>query len=261
MHSPVIPAVLLALFIPSLPAQESPAKPGEPEAAEENGYEVPAEGSLQWKPLLLQNGLFLASQHAFRFGTQEKTRAQFGGPFLKDYVNSLKGFSGWDDGDEWLANYLGHPLQGSVYGHTYLQNHSREKYIPVNFKSRDYWQSRFKSMAWMAVASTHYELGPFGEAAFGNVGLSPGTKGAVDLVITPTLGLATLVVEDFADAKIVMPIERHIQNRFVRLTVRSLFNPARSMANLLRFKVPWHRDTRAGVGFQTNAFPGSGRPR
>lgn len=259
MSSVLIPAVLLALFLPLLPAQESPELPDEPAAPRENGYEVPAEGSLQWKPLLLQNGLFLASQHTFRFGTQEKTRAQFRGPFFKDYINSLKGFSGWDDGDEWVANYLGHPLQGSVYGHTYLQNHTREKYIPVNFKSKDYWQSRFKSMAWMAAASTHYEMGPFGEAAFGNVGLTPGTKGAVDLVVTPTLGLATLVVEDFADAKIIMPIERHIHNRYVRLTVRSLLNPARSMANLLRFKVPWHRDTRAGVGFQSDAFPGSGR--
>ena len=225
------------------------------------GYEVPDEGRLEWKPLLWQNGLFLASQHAFRFGTQDGTRSMFRGPFVKDYFNSLKGFSGWDDGDEWLANYLGHPLQGSVYGHTYLQNHTREKFIPVDFKSKDYWQSRFKSMAWMATASTQYELGPLGEAAFGNVGLKPGTKGAVDLVITPTVGLATLLAEDFADARLILPIERRIQNRFVRLTVRSLFNPARSMANLLRMKVPWHRDTRAGVGFRSNAFPRQERRR
>jgi hypothetical protein len=129
---------------------------------------------------------------------------------------------------------------------TYLNNHTREKYIPVDFKSKDYWQSRFKSMGWMAAASTHYELGPLGEAAFGNVGLEPGTKGAVDLVITPTLGLATLVVEDFADAKLIMPIERTFTTATSAWTVRSLLNPSRSMANLLSFKVPWHR-TRARV--------------
>jgi hypothetical protein len=225
-----------------------------------NGYEVPAEGSLQWKPLLLQNGLFLGLQHGYRFATQEKTRSNIRGPFFRDYIDSIKGFSGWDDGDEWVANYLGHPMQGSVYGFTYLNNHTREKFIPTDFKSKDYWKSRFKSMAWMTAASTHYELGPLGEAAFGNVGLEPGTKGAVDLVITPTLGLATLVVEDFADAKLIMPIERRIHNRYFRLVVRSLFNPSRSMANLLSFKVPWHRNTRAGVGFQSDAFPRRGQP-
>lgn len=225
-----------------------------------SGYEVPDEGKLLWKPLLLQNGLFLGIQHGYRFATQEKTRNNIRGPFFRDYADSLQGFSGWHDGDEWVANYLGHPLQGAVYGFTYLHNHTREKFIPVDLKAKDYWQSRFKSMAWMAVASTHYELGPLGEAAFGNVGLEPGTKGAVDLVITPTLGLATLVVEDLADAKLIMPLERRIRNRYFRLVVRSLFNPSRSMANLLSFKVPWHRDTRAGVGFRSDAFPAGRRP-
>lgn len=239
----------LALLCPALRAEEG-SKP--PEAS---GYEVPAEGSLQWKPLLLQNGLFLGAQHGFRFATQDKTRAQFRGPFVKDYFNSLKGFSGWHDSDEWLANYLGHPLQGSVYGHTYLNNHTREKFIPVDFRSKDYWQSRFKGMAWSAVASTQYELGPLGEAAWGNVGLKPGTKGAVDLVITPTVGMATLLVEDFADAKLIMPIERRVHNRVVRMVLRSLLNPSRSMANLLALKVPWHRNTRAGIGYKSDAFP------
>lgn len=273
---------LLALSVLSAPILPAYDEPGSPEKVEEavasenpkhngdsasnlrpsprTGYEVPAEGSLQWKPLLLQNGLFLGLQHGYRFGTQEKTRRNIRGPFVRDYLDSIKGFSGWHDGDEWVANYLGHPLQGAVYGFTYLNNHTREKYIPTDFKSKDYWQSRFKSMAWMTVASTHYELGPLGEAAFGNVGLEPGTKGAVDLVITPALGLATLVVEDFADARLIIPLERRIHNRYIRMVIRSLFNPSRSMANLLSFKVPWHRTTRAGVGFQTDAFPRNGRP-
>jgi hypothetical protein len=239
---------------------ESTAGASSSEAGERNGYEVPEEGHLEWKPLLLQNGLFLALQHGYRFGTQEKTRRNIRGPFFRDYADSLKGFSGWHDGDEWVANYLGHPLQGAVYGFTYLNNHTRERYIPVDFKSKDYWRSRFKSMGWMAVASTHYELGPLGEAAFGNVGLEPGTKGAVDLVVTPTLGLATLVVEDFADSRLIMPLERRIQNRYIRLVLRSLLNPSRSMANLLSFKVPWYRSTRAGVGFRPDAFARHGRP-
>ena len=227
----------------------------QPRAAAPRGFEVPAEGSLQWKPLLLQNALFLGTQHTFRIATQEETRGNLRGPFIRDYFKSINGFEGWHDGDSWLANYVGHPMQGAVYGYTYLQNHTREKFLPVDFHSRDYWKSRFKAMAWMTVASTHYELGPLGEAAFGNTGLRPGTKGAVDLVITPTLGLSLLIVEDFLDDRVVVPLERRIHNKFLRLFLRSALNPDRAMANLLRFKVPWHRDTRAGVGFQSDAFP------
>ena len=195
------------------------------------------------------------TQHTFRIATQEETRGNLRGPFIRDYFKSINGFEGWHDGDSWLANYVGHPMQGAVYGYTYLQNHTREKFLPVDFHSRDYWKSRFKAMAWMTVASTHYELGPLGEAAFGNTGLRPGTKGAVDLVITPTLGLSLLIVEDFLDDRVVVPLERRIHNKFLRLFLRSALNPDRAMANLLRFKVPWHRDTRAGVGFQSDAFP------
>lgn len=250
---------LILLCASCLPAcAESPEE--ETPAAPRTGFEVPAEGSLQWKPLLLQNGLFLGLQHGFRFATQEETRGNLRGPFLKDYFKSVSGLQGWDDGDSWLANYVGHPMQGAVYGHTYLQNHTREKFLPVDFRSADYWKSRSKAMAWMAVASTHYEIGPFGEAAFGNVGKREGTKGAVDLVITPTMGFALLVVEDFLDDRVVLPIERRVHNKFLRLFIRSALNPDRAMANLLRFKVPWHRDTRAGVGFHSNAFPRNGRP-
>jgi hypothetical protein len=284
-------SVLTLVFTAPLPAQDEPPalepslttepSPASPEAREpdeeENGhsgghrahalrpsprnqYEVPAEGHLEWKPLLWQNGLFLAAQHSFRFATQEETRGNLRGPFFRDYFRSINGFQGWDDGDSWLANFVGHPMQGAVYGYTYLQNHTREKYLPVDFKSGDYWRSRMKAMAWMAVASTHYEIGPLGEAAFGNTGKREGTKGAVDLVITPTMGAGLMIIEDFLDDRIVIPLERRLQNRYLRLFIRSALNPDRAMANLLRFKVPWHRDTRAGVGFQSDAFPRGGRP-
>lgn len=255
---PRVPAV-------SVEAGEGSGKDARSEGASSNsagqrrGFEAPAEGKLQWKPLLLQNGLFLGLQHGFRFATQEETRGNLRGPFIRDYIDSVKGFSGWDDGDSWLANYVGHPMQGAVYGFTYLQNHTREKFVAVDFSSSDYWKSRFKSMAWMTVASTHYEIGPLGEAAFGNVGKRAGTKGAVDMVVTPTMGLALLVVEDFLDDRVVIPLERLVPNKYFRLFIRSALNPDRAMANLLRLKVPWHRDTRAGVGFRSDAFPRKGR--
>lgn len=249
----IVPAVfaLILLFQPlRLHAQESQEGP--------YVYEVPKEGRLDWGGLLQQNALFLGVQQGFRAGFQQGTRDELKGAYFRDYFKSINGFRGWDDGDAFIANYVAHPLQGATYGYTYLHNHAREKYIPVDFSSGDYWRSRMKALAWSAVASTHYELSPLGDPGIGNVGMAPGTKGAVDLVVTPTAGLAVLLAEDYLDSTVVTPFERRFHNRWARMMVRSFLNPSRSMANLLRFKVPWHRDTRAGIGFSNDAFPRGG---
>jgi hypothetical protein len=39
-------------------------------------------------------------------------------------------------------------------------------------------------------------------------------------------------------------IEEHVQNRFVINSTRILTNPPQSVANLVRFRSPWFRDTR-----------------
>ena len=59
--------------------------------------------------------LFLI-QHAFRLTTESGTRADLKGPFFKDYFKALKSLRGWNDGDPFLVNYIGHPMQGSVLG-------------------------------------------------------------------------------------------------------------------------------------------------
>jgi hypothetical protein len=90
-------------------------------------------------------------------------------------------------------------------------------------------------------------LGPLSEASIGNVGQKKGTAGAVDLVVTPTAGMGWTVTEDMLDKYVILRLERRSQNRGVRAVSRSLLNPSRSFANLMRGKAPWHRDTRGGV--------------
>ena len=106
-----------------------------------------------------------------------------------------------------------------------------------------------KALAWSAAYSTQYELGPLGEAAWGNVGKTRGTKGTVDLVITPTLGFSLLLVEDIIDRHIIWPIEKRTNNRWAKRLLRSGLNVDRAFANLLRFKLPWYRDSRPPVVF------------
>jgi hypothetical protein len=174
---------------------------------------------------------------------QAKTRRELKGPFFRDYVRSVKGLKGWGDGDDFATNYLGHPAMGSVSGYIQIHNDPTGVRQQISW-SKAYWKSRFKALGWSTAFSTQFELGLFSEATIGNVGKKPGTAGFVDLIVTPTLGTATIVLEDAADAYIVKRIERRTSNTNVVVLARSLLNPTRSVANLLRFQKPWHRDRR-----------------
>jgi hypothetical protein len=111
-------------------------------------------------------------------------------------------------------------------------------------KDPAYWKSRLKAMGWAAAYSLQFELGPAGEAAIGNVGLRPGTMGAVDLVITPLGGFGIMVLEDFLDRHVIRKLEAGTSSRNARGFYRIALNPARSLANFLRLRHTYHRDSR-----------------
>lgn len=205
------------------------------------------EDDFHWRPALLQSSLFLGVQHGFRMATEPGTRADLKGPFFADWGRALKGIRGWRDGDPFYVNYVGHPMMGAVSGFIYVQNDPRSRVAP--FGTETYWQSRLRAMVWSAAYSTVFEVGPASEASLGNVGLREGTAGAVDFVVTPIAGTGLLVLEDAVDRHVIRKLEAQWDNRVYRIFVRSLLNPDRSMANLLRFKVPWHRDNRMGVNY------------
>ena len=194
-----------------------------------------------WGPAIKQSLLFLAVQHGYAM-TQPKTRRHLRGPFLKDYFGSLANLNGWDDGGRFFTNYIAHPMQGSLTG--FIQIHNDPKGMKQEFgRSKSYWKSRLKAAAWSAAWSTQFELGPISQASIGNVGKSRKLT-YEDLVITPTAGVALLVTEDAMDRYVVRWVEGKTNKLYVRIPIRMLLNPTRSLANLLRFKKPWHRDTR-----------------
>jgi hypothetical protein len=106
-----------------------------------------------------------------------------------------------------------------------------------------YWNSRLRAMGWAAFYSTQFELGPVSEATIGHVGKKRGTAGAVDLVMTPIGGFGWIVSEDAVDKHLIRKLEEGRSDALKR-TVRIFFNPNRSVANVLRLKKPWYRDTR-----------------
>ncbi|MFN7931605.1 MAG: hypothetical protein U0Y68_27475, partial [Blastocatellia bacterium] len=176
------------------------------------------------------------------------TRDELRGPFFKDWFQSVRNTRGWRDGDPFLVNYIGHPMQGAVTGYMFV--HNDPKYIREEMAwKKSYFKSRLRAMLFSTVYSTQFELGPLSEASLGNVGLhpshtSPHPSAFVDLVITPTLGTMWMMGEDALDRFLVKRIENRVENRVVRLLLRGFLSPSHSFANVLRGKYPWHRDGR-----------------
>jgi hypothetical protein len=207
---------------------------------------------IAWKPLLLQSKLFNVIEHSYRLTTEAQSRASLRGPFWRDYAQSVRGLGGWHDDDDFLTNYIGHPMQGSVSGFLLIQNDPGGRRLEFS-KHGAYWRSRLKGMAWSAIYSTQFELGPAGEAAIGNLGGpdAPHAMGYVDLVVTPTGGFVWQVGEDAIDRYIIRWLEKKTDAKLAKAVIRGALNPTRSFANILRFRVPWHRDTRGGVSVPT----------
>ncbi len=139
-------------------------------------------------------------------------------PFWHDYLASTQHFyfNQWGDGDDFIVNYIGHPLEGAVTGYIQIVNDPKGRDLTFG-KSRSYWTSRLRALAWAAVYSANFEAGPIlSEAALGNEGgyfYKPGcdpylscakasnkpitnNTGWVDFTITPVVGLGWIILED-----------------------------------------------------------------
>lgn len=202
-----------------------------------------------WGGALKQAGLFLGIQHSFRIATERGTREELAGRFWKDYAASVEGLHGWGDGDPFIVNDVAHPFEGAVAGFIEVQNDPGYRRAEFG-RSEAYWRSRFRAMAFAAAFSTQFEIGPLSEASIGNVGKphrpSSGS-GACDLVVTPVAGFGVMLAEDALDRYVTKRVDTITENRVVRLLTRSVLNPNRSFANLMRGRWPWYRDDRNGV--------------
>jgi hypothetical protein len=219
---------------------------------------------IHWGPILKQSLGFLVFEHAFRLANDRYARHLFWHkPLWGDYVDSLQHFDmgRWGDGDDFLVNYIGHPLQGAVSGNIFIQNdpHGRSERFG---KSGAYWKSRFRAMLFAAAYSAYFEAGPLlSEAALGNEGgytyvpkcglapcsipgrkLKPPTNntGWVDFVVTPTVGMGWIVLEDAIEAKVVDPLAGDSTALKWKI-LRGSLAPSHSMANFFQGKLPWYR--------------------
>jgi len=226
----------LLLAAPPLVAEEPP------DAIQGPAFTTAAGGSTDWAQLI-GNSLRLATlEHTTRLMLQPGTRRALSGPFIADYVRSVRRPEGWNDGNGWAVNYIGHPIHGAAAGFVWIAA-QRDKPVPLQ-NSRAFWSSRGEAALWAAAYSIQFELGPFSEASIGNVGMHPGTTGWVDHVMTPVGAFVFMVLEDWVDHKLIVRIERATDNTFLRAAARIALNPSRSMSAMARGQMPWTRADR-----------------
>lgn len=218
-----------------------------------------------WRRALGESFAFLTIQHSVLVESGDKKYIYDGVPFnhfWRDYKTSLQSWleAGWDDGDPFLDNYIGHPIQGALTGYIQVQNDPEGRRLEFE-NTRRYWKSRLKAMAWNFAYSTQWEIGPLGEMTVEKYGAFNATgewwlhnghyvngEGQVDLVITPIGGLGWMVMEDYLDHKLVRAVESRTEKRWVIDVVRCGLNPIRSGANILHWKRPWWRESRDAAG-------------
>jgi hypothetical protein len=201
---------------------------------------------VDWGHLVGQSLFFMSFENAFRCATEKGTRDAFSTPFFRGYLNSVGNLHGWSDGDPFIVNYVGHPMQGAVSGYLWTQND--RAYRDIQFgQNRRYWKGKLRGGAYSYLYSVLFEIGPISEASLGNIQSLYPAQGFVDHIVTPAIGLGWSITEDALDQYFIRYLETHTTNNWALLLVRGGLNPARSMANVLAFKPPWHRDNRPGV--------------
>jgi hypothetical protein len=235
--------------------------PGESEKSEieddsDNKNSIQTKEKFHWKAALIQSMIVLTIQHSFRM-TEPKTTSQLKGRFFADWKKSVGNLRGWDDGNKFFTNYFAHPFQGAVTGRIFINNSDRAKKQEIG-KSKTYWESRLKALAWSAVWSAQFELGPISEASLGNVGLKNNSGRSslswVDLVVTPVLGTGLVIGEDAIDKYILKNwLEKNSRYKLTTKIkiLRTFLTPTTSFSNLLRGKPPWKRDNRPIYEAQT----------
>ena len=231
----------------SFPTSFSRASSSKPETLKQPKF--------QWGRAVLESANFMAIQQGIMLASDKWSRYELThGKWFKTYMTAVAGNGRWDDGDPFLDNYVGHPMQGAITGYIQIQNDPAGRHLEFQ-NSKPYWKSRIKAMAWNAVYSAQFEIGPFGEASIQKLGsynyqnCVPGCKvvngaGLVDFVITPTVGTGWVVAEDLLDKYVAKKAENKFGRNGWTNFIRCLINPSRTAANMLDHKRPWYRPSR-----------------
>jgi hypothetical protein len=212
---------------------------------------APSSYRVRWLSAVNQSLFATGIMHTFNIWSEPGTRDTLNGHWFRNYTDSVSELRGWSDSDTFMAPYVGHPIEGAIFGYVFRQNDPRFRDVQWG-DGRNYFISLLRSMAWAAVWHTQWKIGPVSEASIGNVMLHA-SPGFITLVDTPTLGVIDMIAEDAADRYLIMGLENRTSNRVIIVLARSFLSPGRSFANVMAFHLPWRRDTRLPL-FDSDAY-------
>jgi hypothetical protein len=214
---------------------------------------------VHWLPILWQSFEWLTAQHSGNILMDTETRHDLtANPYWSTYVLCVKNYRWyqWSDDTPFIVHNIGHPMMGAITSSIFEQNDPKARAL-VYENNGNYWRSRLKAMAWSAVYSAQWKVGPVSEASIGNsgrntyyvaaLGRTTNETGFQDFVITPVYGFGWNVGEDAIDRYIMPKIHAHVKNRFY-LTTLFWMTPCKSAANVLRWKPMYYRDAAASPG-------------
>jgi len=208
---------------------------------------------VHWWPILWQSFEWLTAQHSGNILMDTETRHDLTtNPYWATYVLCVKNYRWyqWSDDTPFIVHDIGHPMMGAITSSIFEQNDPKGRAL-VFENNGNYWRSRLKAMAYSAVYSAQWKVGPVSEASIGNsgrntyyvaaLGRTTNETGFQDFVITPVYGFGWNVGEDAIDRYIMPKIHAHVKNRFY-LTTLFWMTPCKSAANILRWKPTYYRD-------------------
>ncbi len=232
----VLVIVIIVFSLPIVPAIAGDGSSG-PEKLPI--YWEEGRGNTDWWGITADSMMCLGYFHGFRM-TEEKTRKLLGGPFFKDWGDSVKATEWkWDDGGKFFTNYIAHQWQGSVYAFIYADNNRESNEYLLGW-NKQYWNNKNKQFLFSVASTIQFEIGPISEASLGNVGINrPGAMRMVDFFATPILGTYVWSVFEDGLERIAYSIET--EHRYWGRLIRS-FCFTRSFVNsFLGFRWPWYR--------------------
>src|SRR5277367_877435 len=235
------------LKVDSLPDSPSKVSSGTLDSAAivQSSRQQPPDTNVKWRAAIQESLLYTGIMHTFNIWTEPGTRDTLNGHWLTHYMDSVSELRGWSDSDRFMAPYVGHTIEDSIFG--YIERQNDPRYSKVQWgDGREYYMSLLHSLAYSAIWHTQWKIGPASEASIGNVMLHA-SPGFITLADTPTLGTVEMIGEDAADRYLIIGLENRTANRALIMLARSFLNPGRSFANVMAFKVPWERDTRIGI--------------
>jgi hypothetical protein len=209
---------------------------------------------VHWLPILWQSFEWLTAQHSGNILLDTETRNDLTThPYWATYVYSVEHYRWyqWSDDTPFIVHDIGHPMMGAITSSIFEQNDPKGRAL-VFENNGNYWRSRLKAMAYSAVYSAQWKVGPVSEASIGNsgwatyyvshLGRTTNETGFQDFVITPVYGFGWNVGEDAIDRYIMPSVHRHVKNRFY-LFALFWMTPCKAAANVLRWKATYYRDT------------------